>query len=257
MGAIRLVKIMDKKAILITGVTGAVGGAIAKKLDSLGATLILTGRDTEKVKIFIDKDLSHSNHIVLKLDLEDLDSISKSINDLLFHDIKIDGFVHASGIGEVRPLKMTTPKFIDKVMNINFTSFIEIIRCIVSPKFKNEKLSIVGISAIGAFQGYSTKTAYCASKAAMNAAVRCLAIELGDKGIRVNTVAPGATQSKMMDDILNLPGGEQTLNKIKERQFLGICSPEDIADAILFLLSDSSKMITGTSLAVDGGKLST
>jgi len=61
----------------------------------------------------------------------------------------------------------------------------------------------------------------------------------------------------MMDDILNLPGGEQTLNKIKERQFLGICSPEDIADAILFLLSDSSKMITGTSLAVDGGKLST
>ncbi|MEN9304698.1 MAG: Short-chain reductase protein NovJ [Bacteroidota bacterium] len=248
---------MDKKVFLITGVTGAIGGAIARKLDSLGATLILTGRDTKKVEIFIDKELTQSNHIVLKLDLEDIDSISKSIDDLLFHDIRIDGFVHASGVGEVRPLKMTTPKFIYKVMNINFTSFIEIIRCIVNSKFKNKKISIVGISAIGAFQGNSTKTAYCASKAAMNAAVRCLAIELGDKGIRINTVAPGATQSKMMDDILSLPGGEQTLDKIKERQFLGVCSPNDIADAIHFLLSDSSKMITGTCLAVDGGKLST
>jgi len=257
MGAIRSDKIMENRVYLITGVTGAIGGAVAKQLDRLGAKLILSGRNIDKINSFMDKELKQNHHIALSIDLEDLDSISNSFNELLPGNLKIDGFVHASGMGEVRPLKMTKPKFIEKVMNINFTSFVEIIRCISSPKFKNNKLSVVGVSAIGAFQGNPTKTAYCASKAAMNAAVRCLAIELADKGVRLNTVAPGATHSKMMDDILSLPGGEQTLFKIKERQILGVCTPNDIADGIVFLLSDASRMITGTCIAIDGGKLLT
>lgn len=249
---------MKDKVFLITGSTGAIGSALAKKLDGLGARLILVGRNAERINLMINQSLKYNHHKALEINLEESDSISNVFKNFeTGENIKIDGFVHAAGIGEVRPLKMTTPKFIDKTFNVNFISFIEIIRNINTVKFRNNTLNIVGISAIGAFQGNATKTAYCASKAAMNAAVRCLAIELGDKGVRINTIAPGATYSKMMDDILDLPGGEFTLNKIKERQFLGVCSPEDIADGVLFLLSDSSRMITGTCLPIDGGKLTT
>jgi NAD(P)-dependent dehydrogenase (short-subunit alcohol dehydrogenase family) len=249
---------MKDKVFLITGSTGAIGGALAKKLDDLGAHLILVGRNAESINLMIHQSLKHKHHKALEINLEESESISNVFKNFESEEnIRIDGFVHAAGIGEVRPLKMTTPKFIDKTFQINFISFIEIIRNINTVKFRNDTLDIVGISAIGAFQGNATKTAYCASKAAMNAAVRCLAIELGDKGVRINTIAPGATYSKMMDDILDLPGGESTLNKIKERQFLGVCKPDDIAEGILFLLSDASRMITGTCLPIDGGKLAT
>ena len=246
---------MQNKVYLITGANGAIGGAVAKALDQKGAKLILVGRNIENLNLFIHSDLTQSDHIAIAIDLEDVDSIGDQIKSVSASFGKIDGFVHAAGLGDVRPLKMTTPAFLNKVFNVNFVSFIEIIRVINSPKIRNEALRIVGISATGAFLGNATKTAYCASKAAMNAAVRCLAKELANKNVRINTVAPGATYSKMMDDILDLPGGAEALEKITERQFLGVCKPEDIADAVLFLLSEESRMISGSCLPVDGGKL--
>ena len=246
---------MTDKVYLITGANGAIGGAVAKSLDQRGAKLILVGRNAANLNDFIHSELTQSKHVAIAMDLEDVDSIADQIKSVSASFGKIDGFVHAAGLGDVRPLKMTTPSFLNKVFNVNFVSFIEIIRVINSPKVRNEALRIVGISATGAFLGNATKTAYCASKAAMNAAVRCLAKELASKNVRINTVAPGATYSKMMDDILDLPGGAEALDKITERQFLGVCKPEDIADAVLFLLSEESRMISGSCLPVDGGKL--
>lgn len=246
---------MRNKIYLITGANGAIGGAVAKALDKKGAKLILVGRNAENLNLFIQSDLTQSAHTVVEIDLEDVDAIANQIKLISTSFGKIDGFVHAAGLGDVRPLKMTTPTFLNRVFNVNFVSFIEIIRVINSPKIRNEALRIVGISATGAFLGNATKTAYCASKAAMNAAVRCLAKELANKDVRINTVAPGATYSKMMDDIIDLPGGAEALDKITERQFLGVCKPEDIADAVLFLLSEESRMISGSCLPVDGGKL--
>ncbi len=246
---------MEGKIYIVTGVTGSIGGAIAQKLDELGARLILPGRDLLKINDFIENKLNGTQHIGFQMDLGNIGEILGFSKDIIKLGLKIDGIVHAAGIAEVRPIKLTTPDFLTKVFNINFNSFIELIRCFSHISLRNVELNIVGISAIGAFQGNATKTAYCASKAAMNAAVKCLAIELADKGIRINTVAPGATESKMVSDLVNLPGGEQSLQKIKERQVLGICEPQDIANAVIFLLSDSSRMITGTCLPVDGGKL--
>lgn len=245
----------NRKQFLITGASGAIGGAVAAELDKRGDKLVIVSRSYESGIEFIKTNLTGTDHEIVVLDLEKIDSFADTLNKALEKTGKIDGFIHAAGNGEVRPLKMTNPSFLMKVMNINFISFIEIIRIISSPKFRNDELRIVGVSATGAFQGNATKTAYCASKAAMNSAVRCLAKELSGKGVRINTVAPGATYSKMMDEVLNLPGGEEALKKIIERQFLGICTPKDIADGILFLLSDEAKMISGTCLPIDGGKL--
>ena len=246
---------MQGNIYLITGASGAIGGAVAKALDKRGAKLVLVARNVKNLNIFIKTELIHSHHIAVAMDLEAIDLIEGKIKDLANSYGKFDGFVHAAGLGDVRPLKMTKPSFLLKILNVNFISFIEIIRAINSLKVRNETLRIVGISATGAFLGNATKTAYCSSKAAMNASVRCLAKELANKNVRINTVAPGATYSKMMNDVLKLPGGQEALDKITERQFLGVCKPEDIADGVLFLLSDESRMISGTCLPVDGGKL--
>jgi NAD(P)-dependent dehydrogenase (short-subunit alcohol dehydrogenase family) len=245
----------NRKTFLITGASGAIGGAVAIELDKRGERLVIISRSLKSGNDFIQTKLIGKDHHVIVMDLENVETFSEILSSELVKIGKLDGFIHAAGNGEVRPLKMTTPGFLMKVLNINFISFIEIIRVINGPKFRNEELRIVGVSATGAYQGNSTKTAYCASKSAMNSAVRCLAKELSGKGVRINTVAPGATYSKMMDDVLNLPGGDEALKKIIERQFLGICTPKDISDGILFLLSDEAKMISGTCLPIDGGKL--
>lgn len=246
---------MKDKIYIVTGASGAIGGAVAKALEKKGVKLILLGRNIDRLESFIKEELNSSSHIAIELDLEAVNLIADKIKTLAKTYGKIDGFVHAAGLGDVRPLKMTSPSFIMKVLNVNFISFIEIIRAISSPKVRNEALRIVGVSATGAFLGNATKTAYCASKAAMNASVRCLAKELASKNVRINTVAPGATYSKMMNDVQDLPGGEEALTKITERQFLGVCDPEDVANGIMFLLSDESRMISGTCLPIDGGKL--
>jgi NAD(P)-dependent dehydrogenase (short-subunit alcohol dehydrogenase family) len=248
---------MEGKIFLVTGCSGSIGGSIAQHLEKEGAKMILVGRNADALNEFVKDKLSKSNHIVLEIDLNNVKQISDLAKKVEILRIKIDGIVHAAGISDVRPLKLTTPEFIERVMRINFTSFIELIRCFNSLKVRNEILNIVGISAVGATQGNATKTAYCASKAAMNAAVKCLAIELAAKGVRINTVAPGATESKMISDLLSLPGGEEAMQKITDRQPMGICSPDDIAKAVIFLLSSSARMITGICLPVDGGKLAT
>lgn len=89
----------------------------------------------------------------------------------------------------------------------------------------------------------------------MNAAVRCMAKELAPKNIRVNTVAPGVTDTPMMRAAEEYGAGSEAFKQISLRQYLGPCDPSDIANAVVFLLSDLSRKITGTCVPVDGGKL--
>lgn len=121
------------------------------------------------------------------------------------------------------------------------------IRCLsLKGNYGNDGMVIVGISAIGAFLGNSTKTAYCASKSAMNSAVRCLAKELASKGFRINTVAPGVTDTPMARAAEDYGSDSANYNAIIDRQYLGICQPEDIADTVVYLMSNLSKKLRET-----------
>lgn len=113
-------------------------------------------------------------------------------------------------------------------------------------------MRIVGISSVVAFSGDKAKTVYSASKAAMNGAVRCLAKELADKSICINTVAPGMIHTEMYENYL-LQYGRDSNSKLLERQYLGIGKADDVAAAIAFLMSSAAKFITGVCLPVDGG----
>lgn len=242
------------KTIVLAG-AGGIGAATAELLASFGARMILLDVVEEKLKE-VFASLPGDGHAYYVCDFSAVESIEPLLTQMIQAQGPVDGYVHTTGIGAVRPLKMSKYDFMLRVMNINYFSFVEVVRCLTKKGSYNPGMNIVGISAVGAFIGNSTKTAYCASKSAMNSAVRCLAKELAPKGIRLNTVAPGATDTPMAKEAADYRDGtdEQKINAM--RQYLGTCQPQDIAYAIAFLLSDMSRMITGTCLPVDGGKLS-
>ena len=168
-----------------------------------------------------------------------------------------DGYVHSAGMVNNLPLKNYTPKRLDEIMRTNFYSFFEMVRILSKKGRFNEGMSIVGVSSISAHVGASAQAAYGASKAAMNGAMRCLAKELAEKQIRVNTVLPAGTNTEMYRDYLSLKADmSESGAKTTGRNYLGMNEPEDVANAIIFLLSPASRQITGVELPVDGGYMS-
>ena len=242
------------KRLLVTG-AGGIGAETAKLLNSFGASIILLDISEDNLNNTLAA-LSGEGNKAYKCDFSDIDGIEAVIKNIVAENGLIDGFVHCVGIGAVRPLKMSKYDFMLKVMNINFFSFVEIVRCLSAKgRYNPEGMNVVGISALGAYLGNSTKTAYCASKGAMNAAVRCMAKELVPKNIRVNTVAPGVTDTPMARAAEDYGSDSEEHKMILARQYMGVCQPLDIANTIAFLMSDMSRMITGSCIAVDGGKL--
>ena len=241
------------KKYLITGASSGIGAAIAGLIVKSGGTVMIVARDEEKLKVQAEK-LGGCKYCAL--DLADVAAINSKLAAELKSFGPMDGFVHSAGVGTVRPLKLCTYDFMKKIMDVNFFSFVEIVRLVTKKNNFNEGFSIVGISSVASQEGNQSKTGYCASKAAMDAAIRCMAKELGGKKIRVNSVMPGITKTAIFSQILDEGGDSEDLKNIMARQYLGICEPDNIAAAVCFLLSEEAKFVTGTSLAVDSGRLS-
>lgn len=244
------------KKILVTGAAGGMGQAVCGLLAAHGAQVVLLDRNEEQLESARHK-LVGNGHSCYVCDLAQIEGVEGLMSQITQEQGPMDGFVHCAGIANVRPLKLSKYSYMVDVMNVNYFSFVEIVRCITKRKAFNQGLSIVGICSIGAFYGAPTKTAYSSSKAAMYAAVKCMAVELADKGVRANVVAPGTTRTSMMEQAEEYSAGTESYKQKLSRQYLGVCEPEDIANSIAFLLSEKARMITGTCLTVDGGKMST
>jgi len=241
------------KQILITGSSTGIGKETAILLSKLGATVILLDIDVDGLKEALSC-LDGSDHHYFQYDLSDLDGIEKQIKEIVSSCGALDGFVNCVGIRCRRPLSMITPKILNEVMCLNFGAFIELVRCITKKNHFNEGLSIVGISSISSQKGGISVAAYAASKAAMDSAVRCLATELAPKKIRLNTVVPAQINTPAYANLINMTGGAEDITL--SRQYLGLGESIDVANAIAFLLSNSSRFITGSAIPVDGGFLS-
>lgn len=243
------------KCILVTGASSGIGRETSILLSKLGAKVIMIARREEKLKETLSA-LDGEDHKYYCYDLHNVDGIENLVKQIILENGSLDGFVHSAGISSYRPLAMMKPCFIKEVMEINFYSFIELVRCISKKKNFNEGMSIVGISSISSQQGNQSKTAYCASKAAMDAAIRCMAKELAPKKIRVNSVVPALIKTDLFNVFLDKGADSEDAQNVMARQYLGIGEPIDVANIVAYLLSGASKFITGTSIAVDGGRLS-
>ena len=244
---------MQGKHILVTGAAGGIGRAICVMLSQLGARVAMMDLSEEGLNRTLSQ-LEGEGHTVHPADLSQIEALEPMLADIVKQTGAFDGYVHSAGIVKNMPLKMYTFERLHKVMLVNFYSYFEIVRVLSKKGRYNEGMSIVGVSSINANVGAAAQAAYSASKAAMNGAMRSLGKELGEeKGIRLNTVLPGATDTAMYSDFQAMKADTGGTVGVHKRQYLGINAPSDVASAVVFLLSSASAQISGVELNVDGG----
>jgi NAD(P)-dependent dehydrogenase (short-subunit alcohol dehydrogenase family) len=239
---------LENKTILITGASSGIGKATAVQCSKMGAKLIVTGRNLERLKETYN-ELEGDNHLMIQADLSNVDDLESLINSIE----KIDGIVHSAGILETTPFSFTSNIKLSETMKINFEiPFILTQKLIKSKKIKNNS-SVVFVSSLsGYLTGAVGLSAYSASKGAICATVRVIALELAPKKIRVNSVCPGMVKTEMNSGNSKLFKEQLTEDELRNYP-LGYGTVEDIAKTNIFLLSDASKWITGTNLVIDGG----
>lgn len=238
------------KRFVVTGATSGMGKATAIKLAEQGAEVCLLARNEEKLRATLSL-LSGKGHRYYEKDFSESEGYKEIFDDIVSDGHKIDGIVHCAGIAKILPINFLSKKTMDESMTVNLYSFVEMVSLLSKKKY-HDKASVVGVSSISVLYPQKCQGIYVATKSAMNTMVMSMAIELSEKNIRINTIMPSSTNTQMLKEAIVNKTDDQ-IDELLKRQILGLIEPEDIADIILFLLSDASRMITGRAIYADGG----
>lgn len=238
---------LEGKTILVTGASSGIGKAIAIECSKLGAQLFILGRNENRLKETFN-ELSGEGHEYIVTDL----SLSSSFKEFCSIIPCLDGIVHCAGLTKILPFQFVTKEDLDEVMNVNFYAPAELSRLLLKNKKINKEGSVVFISSVsGVYCSAVASSIYSASKGAVNGLVKGMALDLAPKGIRVNCVNPGMVDTNILteSDITK----EQLKEDMKRYPLKRYGKPEEIAYAVIYLLSDASKWVTGSNLLIDGG----
>lgn len=239
---------LQGKTILVTGASSGIGVAVAIECSKLGASVIITGRNEErlgKVLSLLDKSFG-AQHQMIVADL----TIESGLSTLVDQIDSLDGLVNNAGVNRVKPVTFIKQDDLDYVFQSNTWAAVNLTRLLCKKKKINKNGSIVFTSSVSAFFNAPGRALYAGSKAALTAFMRSFAVELADKGIRSNAVHPGMVETKLIAENLI---EEELQNNLKEYPLNRFGKPLDVAWAIIYLLSDASSWVTGTSMVVDGG----
>ena len=245
--------LLHGKNAIITGARTGIGLATLELFASNGCNCwaVVHREDEDFLKSIHDWQTKHNVWIKpVHIDLSSSDDIKNGIKTILQEKLPIDILVNAAGIvSPNRLFTMTKMDDIKAVMNLNFFSVIELTQLVCRPMMRQRKGSIVNIGSIAAWGEDTSQMEYAASKAALTIATKKLARELATAGIRVNAVAPGLTETKMID-VLDESARSAILNGLPMKR---VGKPVEVAEACLWLASDRSSMVTGETIKVDGG----
>ena len=240
---------LSERKILVTGASSGIGRATAILLSQLGATVVLCGRNGRELEITRSRMQNGDKHFVLPFDITHFQNYNELFCKAVTDGEKLTGLVHCAGMTKVIPIKLLKKEDIDNIFNVNYNAFMYLVAYYVRKKYSSGG-SIVGISAINAHYPQKCMSVYAASKGALEASIKTLALELAPLKIRINSVIPGAVATPMTEFI-----DDEILNKIEEKQLLGMEDAEQIANVIAYLLSERSASMTGRSVYADGGVL--
>jgi short-subunit dehydrogenase len=234
------------KTYLITGSTSGIGKHLTLQL-SLENHMIAGYRNESKTTDFKNQ----SSIKLIYLDLSKPLDLEKSIRNI---SSKIDGLIYCAGLADNRPLKMSDVNFTLNMFNVNYFSFIELIRLIIKQNLFNDNSSSLVISSVTSQIGEKGKSIYSGSKGALESSVRSIVKEISGKGHRLNIIRAGMVDSEIFDNYVN-ELGDEFKKSILSKQFLGLINKSDILNVVKFLLSDQSSKINGSIINLDGGTL--
>lgn len=235
------------KTILVTGASSGIGKETAIQCSKLGARVIITARNEERLKDTLGL-MDGQGHEMILAD----QTIEEQVLSLLEQIPQLNGVVLCAGKGTTSPFPFSTREKYDDIFNTNFFAPVELLRLLVKKKKIIKESSVVFVSSIGGVESFQFGNGvYGASKAALNSTMKFCAKELATKKIRVNSVNPGMVNTNLIQ------GGtiteEQHKLDMEKYPLRRYGEPIDIAHGIIYLLSDASSWVTGHSLVIDGG----
>lgn len=237
---------LEGKRVFVTGASSGLGVSIAVECANMGANVIITGRNSERLNETFLQLQTEKDHKQIIADLTKDEDIERIVKELP----QLDGLVLNAGIIKTTPVKHITDSNIDEIFKTNITSSIKLIQKLLKAKKINKGGSIVFISSISTFNVKVGNSLYSATKGGINSFMKVLALELASQKISVNSIQPGFIKSRILDS------GIITQEQLEEHFKLypmGIGKPTDISYACVYLLSDAAEWVTGSIFTIDGG----
>ena len=240
---------LEGKTILVTGASSGIGQAIAVACSRMGAVVVITGRDEDRLQDTLKQlPVVQGEHVMLSADLTVTDDVEHLVASLP----PLDGAALCAGNSTTLPLQFGSREKFNEMFDVNFFAPVELLRLIYKKKVLQKGASVVLIASIGGTHSFMPGNGvYGASKAALNSVMKYAAREYASRKVRVNSICPG-----MVDTPLIHRGTitEEQLAEDAKRYPLGrYGQPEDIANGAVYLLSDASSWLTGHDLVIDGG----
>jgi len=245
---------LENKTVIITGATGGIGRSICSAFLNEGSVLIPFYRNKNKLDQlaeFLNINKSGDNSFFpIQVDVKSTDSVNHAVNLIRNKYKKIDVLINCIGISHEKPFLLMGEDEWDEEISINLSSTARIIRIVLKYMFIAKKGAIINVSSVLAIRYGRGVVAYSSAKAAINRLTEALATEVGEKGIRINSVCPGVIKTSMSEAFIS-----RVNKQIVERTALKrLGTPEDVVPSVLFLASDlASSFITGQKIIVDGG----
>ena len=238
---------LKNKTVFLTGSTGGIGKEIAFQMSSLGAKMILTGTNEERLKNLSNKLPNENDYIVS--DLNNSQNIEDLTNQIIERGYLIDILINNAGITKDNLfLRMKEDEWAS-VLNINLHSTVLLTQKIIKGMIKRKTGRILFITSIIGHSGNSGQSNYSASKAGVTAFSKSIAAEVASRGITVNCIAPGFIKTPMTDKLTD----DQQDKILKNIPISRLGLPSDVASACIYLSSDEASFVTGSTLHVNGG----
>ena len=240
---------LEGRTALVTGASRGIGAATARALDRAGARVAVVARSAATLKA-IAGELDNEPMFAVA-DLSEATAPTDVAGEVLAAFGTVDILVNNAAAAARLPTAETDTRVIDELLAVNVRAPLLLVAALVPAMIERGRGSIVNVSSVSGLVGTPNRAAYAASKGALDAATRSLAIELGPSGIRVNAVAPGVVDTALWAKNKAIPGVVESIEA--QTPLRRWATPEDIADVIVFLASDAARFITGETISADGG----
>lgn len=243
---------ITNQVVIVTGGNKGIGKQLASFLASVGAKVVLIARNKEELEnVAHEIEVNSGKVLALPFDLTNVEGIPDITDKIVNHFGKIDALINNAGINITKPALEVTVEDWDRIMDINLRSVFFTCQSVGRHMIGRKKGKIINMSSQMAMVGYYKRSAYSSSKGGITQLTKALAIEWASHNINVNAIAPTFMKTPMTDKMFM---DEDFKNDVMSRIPLGrLAKPEDLFGAVLYLCSESSNMVTGQTLMVDGG----